>query len=61
MASTNTAECVPYSETLWDNFDRLSSMCAPGSESRVINLKNAYNSTVAVYAYGICSQARYGD
>ena len=60
MADQDT-ECVPYSETLWEEFDRLSDMCRPGSDVQVINLSTVYGSDVGMKTYGLGNHARYGD
>ena len=56
-----TSECVPFSETLWERFDRIDNMVNPSSETRVVNLVQTYGASTATEVYGICMQARYGD
>ena len=60
MADQDT-ECVPYSESLWDEFDRLSGLCRPGADTQVINLTQTNGIDVGRKVYGLGNQARYGD
>jgi len=59
--SEEESACTQFSESLWDEFDRIDNMINPRSSDRVFVLHQAYESEITFKVYGLCNQARYGD
>ena len=61
LTSVDTTACVPYKESLRDEFIRLTSYFKTGSFNQVVDVPKLPNTDTALKIYGLTQQAQFGD